>query len=177
MIFAYVKKYLDDIDRHSDQFQSVLKHAMDYVNATSGMELFFNYSFTAHNTIEAFSQWIDIDDGGLSVLDNNNTIICISDDESDESDEFDEPNQLVDVRRNDCTEIRMVSNKINLSDSSNCLSIQCYAPITFYLCFRDTNFRSISNVYYDSTECPLCCKLIDRKALNFHFMDCDLFST
>lgn len=170
MMFAYAKKYFKGNGEDSNLFQLVLKQAMDHVNATSGMELSFNYSFTAHNTIESYSKWIDVDDGAVSLLQNSNTIICISDDESDV---IDDPNQLVDIRRNNCTDIQFVSNKMQLSDLSNLLFFQ---TIVFFSCFGDTNIFSISiSNDKDSAKCPLCCKIVDRKALNFHFNDCDLF--
>lgn len=170
MIFAYVKKYFDGENRDRNHFQLVLQRAMDYVNETSGLQLSFNYSFTAHKIIDSYSQWIDDDD--VSVLQNNNTIICISDDESDD---LDEPNELVDIRRNGCTKIHFVSHKMQLTDYSNRLFIQSASLMIFSSCFLNTNFRPTSNVK-GSAKCPLCCKIVDRKDLNFHFNDCDLFS-
>ena len=174
MILAYLTKHFDEKLSEKKFLQPVLEQAMNYVNATSGMQLSFNYPFTAHKTIEPCSQWVDLD-GGISILENNNIIVCISDDETDETDG---PNQLVDIRENGCTAIRFVSNKIHLSDCS-IFSIQVTAHLIFFKCFSGTNFEIIlnddnNNVY---AKCPLCCRIVDRKNLNGHFNDCNLFST
>lgn len=173
MIFAYMKNNFDDNGDDNDPiyFQMILKDAMDYANSASGMHLSLNYPFSAHKTIEASSQWIDVDGDGLSVLQNNNTIVYISDDESDG---LDEPNKLVDIRRNDCTEIHFVSYKFDSNNHSNSLRMYLFTKLTFVEYFRGTNFEPISNDK-DSVKCPLCCRIVQPKALNLHFNDCDLF--
>lgn len=171
MILGFVQKKFVDNDTEASVFEPVLALAMDYVNATTGMHLSFNHPFTAHKTIEPCSQWVNVD-GNLSVLQNNNTIVCISDDESDE---FDEPNHLVDINRNGCIAIRFVSNKIHLSDCSNDLAIQIFTSIAYFKTFLGTNFRSNSDVHFETVKCPLCCQNVDIEALNVHFNDCDLF--
>lgn len=171
MIYAYVQERYDrvSIDHCRAVFQLVVQKAIHYANATSGMDLSYNHPFTTHKTIESNSLWIDVDGDGLSILQNNNTIICISDDESDD---LDEPNQLVDIRRNGCTTIEFVSSKHYLLDS-NGWSMAMHKLI-FVKCFDGTNFLSLLSDE-DSAKCPLCCQKIDPKALNIHFKDCDLF--
>lgn len=165
MILAFVHKEFADNDKDADSFEAVLAKAMDDVNATTGMQITFNHPFTAHKTIEPCSQWVNVD-GSVAVLENNNTIVCISDDEFDE---LDEPNHLVDIRRNDCTKIRFISNKIHLSDRSNDLLYQIRVKIMCFMCFIGTNFPLNSN---QAAKCPLCCQNVDVKALNVHFNDC-----
>lgn len=179
MIYAYVNKFFDNNNNNnsdaddggSRNFELVLKEAMGYVNTSSGMQLSLNHSFSAHKTIEANSQWIDVD-GALSVLQNNNIIVYVSDNESDdESGDSDESNQLVDLRRNNCTAVQFVSKKIHLSDWSNDL---CMFQLFYIICFRGTNFKIIPDEEVPA-KCPLCCQMVERKTLNVHFNDCDLF--
>lgn len=171
MIYVWVQEHYDrKSPNHSHAvFQLVLQQAMDYANTASGMHLSFNHPFSVHKTIEANSLWIDVDGDGLSVLQNNNTIICVSDDESDD---LDEPNQLVDIRRNGCTTIEFVSKKHYLLNSND-WSMAMH-KLVFVMCFNGTHFLSIPSDK-DSAKCPLCCQMVEPKALNLHFKDCDLF--
>lgn len=175
MIFAHVSKYFGDHGTTAILFESVLEVAMNHVNATSGMQLSFNYPFMAHKTIEPNDKWIDVDDGGVSVLENRNIIVCISDDEL-ELDESDDPGQLVNIHRNKCTAIRFVSTKkIHLHESSSDISNELAARLVFCSCFFGTHFCPIDANNNDSAKCPLCCKIVDSKYLNGHFNECDRF--
>lgn len=173
MTLAHIKNQIFNHGAGTNMIEHVLKLAMDYVNKSSGMQLSFNYPFTAHKTIEPCNQWIDVDD--VLVFENKNITICVSDDECDE---LDDPNHLVDIHQNECTEIRFVSNeKLHLASDSviSGFPVEKIAPFIFYSWFPGTKILSNEVNEKDSVKCPLCTTIVDPKTLNAHFNCCDRF--
>lgn len=170
-MFAFIHdRYFNDKPNFCEiVLRLVLQEAMDNANTSSGLQLLLNHPFITHKTVEAKSHWIDVDGDGLSMLQNDETIIWISDDESDDPDE---PNRLVDIRRNNCGTVQFVSHKIHVHDSNDWSTVM--HKLVSRIVFDGTNFTSIS---YDkgSAKCPLCCQTVEPEALNFHFNNCVVF--
>lgn len=189
MVTLYIESKLSELDFSDNEkaknFQLLLKRAMAFVNQTFGMSLSFNYSLRAHQTIDSFDEWVDVDDD-VNFHKFNDTIVCISDDEAeDEDDNFDEIHKL------GYASVTRITDKINVRDIPDrswnllpteritCCCCTDYNDL-FEKCFADTNIglvtRETPNI--SQQKCPICCRKIEKDELNGHLANsCNVFRT
>lgn len=170
----------DNIDEQEKHFQSLLKHAMEFLNQRTGMHLSFNYTLRAHYTLDSYDEWIDVDDD-INFHKMNDTVVCISDDDID-GEEEEEEHGFGEISKNGYVSITPVIGKINirpdltdpicysstLQGAINCCCCTDYVDL-FKKCFKDTN------ITFDSTpnapqKCPICSQPIEKYNLNKHLL-------
>lgn len=164
-----------EVDDKAKYTQAMFKRAMNFMNNTSGLHLSFNYPLRAHNTIESFNKWIEIDDG-VTVNQLNDTVVCISDDDSD----------CDDVDEDGGDNFRIISQKITLQAIDE-YSYPLHTQLPFICCcctdydiiftkyFEGTKFGLVTSNDVASIECPACCQTVERNNLNAHLNDCATF--
>lgn len=179
MVFIYIWSKLskpnasdqsfDDNDK-AKALQAMLKRAMDFLNHVYGTTLSFNYSSHAHRTTQKFDEWIGVD-ADIDHHQFNDSIICISDSDSDDEDDL----KLVrDIGYEPITnklQLQPVADRqwtINRSEKSICLCCTDYDKL-FTEYFAGTNFKLNDISDCNSTKCPLCYMAIERDSLNVHF--------
>lgn len=159
---------VDDKDKHA---QTLLKRAIEFVNKTAGLNLTFNYPMRAHQTINSYTDHVDLGDG--MIMDQlNDTVICISD--SDD--------ELDDVRANDGQHVNVISNRIDVQDidhqmhtsSFDCCCCTDYNTL-FKKYFECTKFRLCSDIQCATIACLVCSQMVERDALNAHLGKCTKF--
>lgn len=176
MIFLFITTKISTIinEKHEMKLaiQVLMKFAMNYVNKTCGLHLIFNYPLYAHKTIESKNTWVNVDD---DIIENqlNDSVICISDDESD---------SYEDVRSNaEFKHCKIISQTIELQNIEHstdnqwtcccCINYSAY----FKLCFENTEFRIILDNETASVSCPCCYKSIGKTPISDHLNNCIAF--
>lgn len=187
MVTVYIESKLSDPNFSDDEkaknFQLLLKRAMAFVNQAFGTSLSFNYSSRAHQTIDSFDEWIDVDDE-INFHKFNDTIVCISDDETEDEDDY-----LEEIRKLGYASVTPITDKINVRDlpdrSWNLLPTEritccCCTDYNnlFKKCFTGTNIGLVTKETPNISpqKCPICCKTIEKDKLNGHLTNsCNVF--
>lgn len=143
MIYAYIVNKTTGVvnnDNKEKLLQALLRRAMNFVNSTGLLNLFYNYPLRIHQTTDSNAEWIDIGDGD-AIHKFNDSIICISDDESD----ADESNNISGDNNNNS---KIISQRIHLQDIEHEPYVGCCCCTDFDTVFKQyfvgTNFRLCS---------------------------------
>lgn len=166
-----------EVDDKAKQIQAMFKRAMNFMNKTSGLHLSFNYPLRAHNIIESFNKWIEIDDG-VTVNQLNDTVICISDDDSD----------CDDVDEDGGDNFRLISQKITLQAIDEYSHPLQEPAMLSVICCCCTDYDTVFKKYFEGTKfglitsnddapikCPTCCQTLEGNNLNAHLNECATF--
>lgn len=179
MLLVYINSKLSDAkSKESDveranQVQMLLQKAMDYLNQKTGMSLSFNYPLRAHQTVDSYSEWIDVEDD-VNFHKFNDTIVCISDDDTD-----DEEERFEEIRKKGYASVEQICAKIDIRDISDtsfhtivgiaCICCTNYNDL-FKKLFAGTNFHLISGEtpLKPAQRCPVCLQTVENGKLNDH---------
>lgn len=165
-----------DINEMGQQLQCLLERAINFLNITAGTNLSFNYTFYAHQMVDSFSEWVHVDNDDVYLNNLNDTIVCISDDDSSDEDNFEE------ISKNGYyTSMKPITNRINIQDivegewdvhitGAGIICCCCIDYDNLYKKhFNGTKFTVASPLEKSSAKCPVCCQTIDRCGLDNHF--------
>lgn len=166
----YLLSKLPKTNEREEYLQALLKRAMDFINTVHGTNLSFNYPYLAHQTTESFTECIDLNDS-LNVYNQNNTIICLS----DESDDDDDDVMIVEENNNINISVQpLLTVKIkvqDLQDESGSFCVDCCCAnynAAFSKCFTGTRINLPPKEQPSTAKCPVCCDVVERGNLVAH---------